>query len=317
MIMPRLSGIELKTLFGRTVDKENDSVFFNDAEHLYLDKLSGERYISATQLIHNYSNPFNAAFFSKYKALEALADPDHFDLVKQGLLATQTWNPALLKTLNVDPEAFEEKTNEFLKSWDDTRDEACNHGTYVHEIMEKSFYGNTHFDLSNFGCPQICGDYTCIKGNYHLDLENGIYPEFLMSYITPEGLHIAGQADLVVKNGNDISILDWKTNKEIKKRSFFNRTKKKNVMMKFPLTNIEDCNFWHYTLQLSLYAYMLQQLNPDFNIKELKIVHIARDGKQTVYDLEYRKSDIERMLKHYAKELKTKELLELDKPYII
>jgi hypothetical protein len=90
MIMPRLSGIELKTLFGRTVDKENDYVFFNDAEHLYLDKLSGERYISATQLIHNYSNPFNAAFFSKYKALEALADPDHFDLVKQGLLATQT-----------------------------------------------------------------------------------------------------------------------------------------------------------------------------------------------------------------------------------
>ena len=62
---------------------------------------------------------------------------------------------------------------------------------------------------------------------------------------------------------------------------------------------------------------MLQQLNPDFNIKELKIVHIARDGKQTVYDLEYRKPDVERMLKHYAKELNTKELLELDKPYII
>lgn len=317
MIMPALKGIELKTLFGKTVDKENDQVFFNDAEHLYLDKLSGEKYISATTLVDKYKNEFNSAFFSKYKALEALVDSDHFSLVKDGLLATQIWNPELLTKLNVDPQVFEDKTKEILKSWEDNRDEACDHGTYVHEIMETSFYGNTHFDLSRFGCPQICGDYTCIKGNYHLDLDNGIYPEFLMSYVTPEGLRIAGQADLIVKNGNDISILDWKTNKEIKKRSFYNKSKKKNTMMKYPLNNIEDCNYQHYTLQLSLYAYILQKLNPTFNIKELKIVHIARDGKQTVYDLEYRKNDIERMLKHYTKSLKTKELLDMDTPYII
>ena len=105
--------------------------------------------------------------------------------------------------------------------------------------------------------------------------------------------------------------------KEIKRRSFFNKAKKKNVTMKYPLNNIEDCNYQHYTLQLSLYAYILQKLNPEFNIKELKLVHIARDGKQTVYDLEYRKADIERMLKHYAKSLKTNELLDRDKPYII
>lgn len=315
--MPKLVGIESKTLFGKTVDKENDSVFFNDLEHLYLDKTSGEPYISVTTLIHHYSNPFNSAFFSKYKALEALADPDHFSLVKPGLLATQVWKPELLEKLNIDPDVFEEKTNEILKSWDETRDEACSHGSYVHELMETSFYGNTHFDLSNYGCPTICGDYTCIKGNYHLDLENGMYPEFLMSYVTPEGIRIAGQADLIVKSGNDISVFDYKTNREIKKRSFYNASKKKNVMMKYPLNNIEDVNFWHYTLQLSLYAYIIQQLNPDFNIKDLKLVHIARDGKQTIYDLEYRKSDIERMLKHYAKELKTKELLEKDKPYII
>ena len=315
--MPALKGIESKILFGKTVDKENDDVFFNDSEHVYLDKLSGEPYISVTTLIGKYENKFNSDFFSKYKALEALIDGDQFSLVKDGLLATQIWKPELLEKFNIDQQTFEDKTNEILKSWDNTRDEACDHGSYVHEIMETSFYGNTHFDLSNFGCPQICGNFDCIKGNYHLDLENGIYPEFLMSYITPEGLHIAGQADLIVKNGNDISILDWKTNKEIKKRSFFNKAKKKNVMMKYPLSNIEDCNYWHYTLQLSLYAYILQQLNPDFEIKELKLVHIARDGKQTVYDLEYRKSDIERMLKHYAKDLKTKELLDKDKPFII
>lgn len=315
--MPKLKGIETKTLFGKTVDKENDFVFFNDLEHLYLDKLSGEKYISATQLIHEYSNPFNAAFFSKYKALEALADPDHFSLVKQGLLNTQIWKPELLIKLNIDPDKFEEKVNEILKSWDDTRDEACGHGSYIHEILETSFYDKTHFDLSNFGCPYVCGNYSCIKGNYHLDLDNGIYPEFLMSYITPEGLRIAGQADLIVKSGNDIDILDWKTNKEIKKRGFYNSSKKKNVCLKYPLNNLEDCNYNIYQLQLSLYAYMLQKLNPNFNIRSLKLVHIARDGKQTVYELKYLKEEVERMLKHYAKQLKTNELLERDKPFLI
>ena len=315
--MPKLQGIENKTLFGKSVDKENDRVFFNDLEHLYLDKLSGEQYISCTQLIHNYANPFNAAFFSKYKALEALADPDHFSLVKVGLLNTQIWKPELLEKLKIDPIEFENKTNEILKQWDDTRDEACSHGEYIHSLMENSFYGKTHFDLSNFGCPYVCGDYTCNKGNYHLDLDNGIYPEFLMSYITPEGLHIAGQADLIVKSGNDLDILDWKSNREIKKRGFYNSSKKKNVCLKYPLNNLEDCNFNIYQLQLSLYAYMLQQLNSDFNIRSLKLVHIARDGKQTVYDVKYLKEDVERMLKHYAKQLKTKELLDKDKPFII
>ena len=76
--MPRLEGIEQKTLFGKQVDKENDSVFFNDSEHLYLDKNDGSQYISVTTLLDDYQNAFNAAFFSKYKALEALADPDKF-----------------------------------------------------------------------------------------------------------------------------------------------------------------------------------------------------------------------------------------------
>ena len=87
--MPGLKGMKEKVLFGYQVDKENDNVFFNDEKHVYLDKLTGERYISVTTLIGKYENEFNEAFFSKYKALEALADPDHFSLVKSGLLSTQ------------------------------------------------------------------------------------------------------------------------------------------------------------------------------------------------------------------------------------
>ena len=47
----------------------------------------------------------------------------------------------------------------------------------------------------------------------------------------------------------------WKwTNKEIKKRSFYDKNRKDVQHMKYPLNNIMDCNYWHYTLQLSTYA---------------------------------------------------------------
>ena len=39
--------------------------------------------------------------------------------------------------------------------------------------------------------------------------------------------------------------------------------------MKYPLNNLDDSNFWHYSLQLSTYAWMLQKLNPNFIIKDL------------------------------------------------
>ena len=75
-------------------------------------------------------------------------------------------------------------------------------------------------------------------------------------------------------------------------------------MMKYPLNNLMDCNYIHYSLQLSLYAYLLQQINPEFNIKSLKLIHIDHDNKQHEYECEYLKDDVERMLKHYKKKLK-------------
>lgn len=316
--MPKLKNNKKeKYLFGYQIDKENDNVFFNDKDHLYLDKKDGTKYISVTQLIDYYSNPFNASFFSKYKALEALADPDHFSLVKAGLLATQTWNDNLLEKLNIDKNIFNEKVEEIKKQWEDTKNEACEHGTMLHEIMETSFYGKSHFDLSNLECPDVVGNYRCEAGYYPSKLEDGIYPEYLVSWIAPNGLKICGQIDLLIVKDGEIILRDWKSNREIKKKSFFNSAKKKNVMMKFPLNNLMDCNFYHYALQLSLYAYMINQLNPDLKVRDLKIVHIDREGRQTIYPVEYLKSDVERMIRHYEREQKIRSELNRDKPFIV
>lgn len=206
--MPKLKGSETKQLFGYQVDKENEEVAYNDLKHIYFNKLTGEPYISVTTLIHSYEPEFNELFFARYKALEELADYDRFSLVKQQLLNTQIFNYELLEKLKVEKEPFEEKVQEILTNWHNTRDEACEHGTAIHELQELSFYDKSHFDLSKYNCNFV-GDYTCFKGYYPKRLEPGLYPEYLVSWVSPEGLHISGQIDLLaVDNDLSISVLD-------------------------------------------------------------------------------------------------------------
>jgi hypothetical protein len=98
--------------------------------------------------------------------------------------------------------------------------------------------------------------------------------------------------------------------------AYYDKIKKKKDTMLFPLDNLDNTNYWHYSLQLSLYAYLLQQINPSFNIKSLKINHIERNGITTDYNCPYLKGDVERMLKHYKRSIKIKSELDLDKPIV-
>ena len=77
--------------------------------------------------------------------------------------------------------------------------------------------------------------------------------------------------------------------------------------MKFPLNNLDDCNYYHYALQLSTYAWMMQKLNPDFIIDDLVLVHFDHNDNMTVYHLPYLKIEVEKMLAFYKKELKLEE----------
>ena len=314
--MPKLEGLDYKELFGYSVDKENKDLFFNDANHLYLNKQDGSKYISVTTLIGEYENKFDEEFWAKYKALETFLDGDVWSNIKTKLQNNKKWDNSLLEKYNIDEDDFNAEVDKIKAEWAANRDEACEHGSYVHSIFENSFYGNTQFDLGKYGYAEASGLYDCPKNYYELDLENAIYPEFLMSWTSSDGqLKLAGQEDLIVKKDNNIWILDWKTNKEIKKRSFYDKVRKDVTRMKYPLNNFMDCNYYHYQLQLSTYAWILQQIRPEFEIKGLSIIHIDRSAKQTEYPMEYCKDDVERMIKHYKKELQIKSQLDRLQPY--
>lgn len=310
--MPKLYGIKEKKLFDKQIDKENDSCAYNDSEHVYFSKSTGDKYISVTQLIHRYCQPFDGNFWSAYKACESLLSPEDFYPLKQLLLKTKIWKNEYLETYGIDNTTFLKTQAEILQSYEDKKNVACERGTAIHAVQENLFYDKDTKIKKYLGG----GKFDIKKGYYKLDLDRAVYPEFLISYEFDDYLKVAGQIDLCIKDGNDIILADWKTNRAINQESYFDRTTKKRQMMKFPLDNIQDCNFYHYTLQLSLYAYLLQKINPKFKIKKLLLVHFDHEGNETEYTCDYLKEDVARMLLHYRKDQKIKSELDLDKPIV-
>lgn len=284
------------------VDKRNGNVCFNEENHTYWNENDNGKYISVTTLIEKFTQPFDEDFWSAYKALERLIPAENWKIEKKSLLNTHKIDMEILNLYDISELDFNKTQQDILDEWDKTNKESCERGTKIHAQLENSMYKmGANVSLKKFG---VGGKFVCEKGRTELDLENGVYPEYLISRESPDGvLRIAGQIDLLIKQGNDIIIGDYKTNKEIKQKSFFDSKTKKTVKMKYPLNNLDDVNYYHYTLQLSTYAWMLQKVNPNFNIKDLFLVHFDHEGNQTIYHLDYLKDEVEKMLRFYKKEL--------------
>jgi len=79
------------------------------------------------------------------------------------------------------------------------------------------------------------------------------------------------------------------TNKEIKMDSKYK--------MLYPLNKYGDVNYNHYTLQLSLYSYLLELMG--FRVKHLRLIWINEVGDEIPFILNYKKQDVINMIKHY------------------
>ena len=298
------------------ITKQNGNIAFVEETHKYFDVTNPDAvFTSVTTMIHSYTQPFDKDFWSAYKALEKLLPKDVWNVEKKSLLSTKKFDKVLLELHNIDENDFNREQQSILDEWDAENRKSCDRGTKIHADLENSFYSKKDdINLSKF---EIGGKFECRKDYSELDIENGVYPEYLISRVSPDGkLRIAGQIDLLVKKGNKIIIADWKTNKKIETKSFYNSRTKSSVRMKFPLNNLDDVNYWHYTLQLSTYAWMVQQLNPEFEIEDLVLVHFDHSDNMTVYHLPYLKTEVIKMLSHFKKESALQASREKRKPII-
>lgn len=286
-------------------DKINNDVAFTEKDHRYFNvKDPSKKYISVTTLIGQYHEKFNKDFFSKYKALERLADPNVFNNMKRTMLATKQWDPVYLDHALVSEKAFEVELERLLLEWDLTNKTACDIGTAFHLERENEWYKNPQKLIEDK--VKLQGSFECVKFDFSLDRHQVVMPEYLVYFSCKDNiLNIAGQVDVLIKDGNDIIILDYKTNeKGIETKAYFDQRLKKTKKMYYPVNNLEDTTMNHYNLQLSIYAFMLQRINPDFNIKMLKLIHIDRKGVETEYEVPYLKEEVHRLFAYHKKILK-------------
>lgn len=283
-----------------TYDKVNGNVGFVDSTHTYSNLLDPTiKYTSVTTLIGKYEQPFDKDFVSKYKAIEKLVPAEVWKKEKGSIWKTHKIPKDFLEVYDISENELNRVQQEILDEWAAINKESCERGTKIHAQLENAFYkaGNA-VNLQKFG---IGGKFVCKKDYSDLDLEYGVYPEYLIYYDSPTAdLHIAGQIDLLIKSGNNLTIGDWKTNRKLDFKSFYDSNTRSTKKMKYPLGNIDDANFNHYQLQLSTYAWMLQKLNPDFVIERLFICHFDHEGNQKIYEVQYLKDEVEKMLKHFA-----------------
>lgn len=192
------------------ITKQNGNIAFEEEAHIYYDVTKPEqKFISVTTLIHSFTQPFDKEFWSAYKALEKLLPKEDWAIEKKSLLNTKKFDKVLLELHNITEDEFNKEQQAILDAWDMENRNSCERGTRIHADLENSFYKKKKdIDLSKY---QIGGKFECIKDYNNLDLENGVYPEYLISRVSEDGkLRIAGQIDLLVKRGNKIIIGDWK-----------------------------------------------------------------------------------------------------------
>ena len=192
------------------IDKQNGNIGFNEAAHKYFDLTDPSiKFTSVTTMIEEFAQPFDKEFWSAYKAMEKLLDADSWKLEKKSLLSTKKFDNSLLELHNIDINLFNKTQQGILDDWDEENRRSCERGTKIHSELENSMYkAKRNITLDKY---QIGGKFECQKDRTTLDLENAVYPEYLIHWDSPSGkLHIAGQIDLLVKKGNSITIGDYK-----------------------------------------------------------------------------------------------------------
>jgi ATP-dependent exoDNAse (exonuclease V) beta subunit len=225
------------------------SIIFNATDHSYksIDP-EGIDWISVTSLLSNFKKPFDAE-----------------------KVAASVTKKTKSKWFGIPPEKI-------LELWKAEADRATNLGTFYHNQREADICSLSSIELEGLPIPI----YKPIEENSQKKapeqkLTDGIYPEHMV-YIKSAG--ICGQSDLVEVVNSKVNIIDYKTNKEIKKESFKN-WEGISDKMSHPISHLDDCNFNHYALQLSIYMYIILKHNRKLKPGKIYIHHVIFEVEGT------------------------------------
>lgn len=209
---------------------------FTEADHSYISIVPDSiQWISVTTLIHALTEPFDAP------------------------------SQAIKSSRNKKSKWYNMTPQEIQAAWIGENNRSTELGIWYHNKKELELYQTADTQVYK---PIISNGKKVASDQR---LTEGIYPEHLI-YLQSAG--ICGQSDIVEVRDNKLYIRDHKTNKEIVKKSYVNWEGSSKKMLK-PFAHLDDCNFIHYSLQLSIYAFMILRHNPLLELGGLQIEHVT------------------------------------------
>lgn len=314
--------------------KQQVTINFDPEQHRYTDS-NGDVYTSVTTVIGQYKKPFNRRYWSMYKALESSGFKVRQDKNKKGIFVDGVYRG--LDSLYNNPINNHEVVRT-VTNWNNITEEACARGNKIHDYLEDTINkskndieGNTNTivrPFTNFSSL----DLSIFKTEHDLEstgLQNS-YPDIfkrLLMYIKKGCVlfaekkvfnvyyKIAGMIDVLVVHfpSKRFCIVDWKTNKdEMKFNSGYYKkewvkgikVKTNNYILKddrllSPINNLQDCKGIVYSLQLSLYAFLMELWGYKLAKNGLEIFHIRPERRPKLIKIDYYKEDIIKMLNHH------------------
>lgn len=260
-----------------SIDKQTNHVAYNDHSHRYWNINTGEFYTSSTTHVAKYKQKFDSELVSSYKAIEKLY-PDYFSNMKSNNFKMNDLTNHFITSFST-PEMKKNmlfEASNIRNEWKQKGESSAKRGTAEHLLREQQLKNNKTIFLYD--------TYICQGKQYHYindDVINSIqnrnhryaicFPELLLY---SDKLKLAGQTDLLCLDFelNSIDVYDYKTNNSIE---VDNKYKK----MLHPFSSLDDCSLNHYSLQLSLYAFMFKEIFSeyrDFSIS-LNLIHIKEN----------------------------------------
>ena len=226
------------------------SITFKEEDHSYTsNNLDGIQWISVTSLTSHFKEPFDAKKVAQ----------------KVSKRKNSKW--------------YGMKPKQIQDIWKKESERAMTLGTFYHNQREADLCALASIERDGVTVPVFSPIIKSegVKVSPNQKLEPGVYPEHMV-YLKSAG--ICGQSDLVEVVNGKVSIIDYKTNKEIKMQSYKD-WEGISQKMKFPLSHLDDCNFNHYALQLSIYMYIIIKHNPKLRPGSMFIYHIQfeEEGK--------------------------------------
>ena len=308
---------------------------FDEPSHRYFNK-DNKTFLSVTQFLGEFEPKFDEEFWGMYTALKDNGKLVKPDLDNKAIYINGVSNP--ISKLHKDT-IYKHWYSVTIAKWKGISAEACLRGNNTHNYLEESIneskgFFNGNSDNSNITSSrkkdnQISTVNDLDKGDLKEKFPS-IY-ERLKLYIERDCIIyaekrvkldfalIAGMIDVpIIKRGtNKFCITDWKTNKDefkytsgyMKKIKVGNDWVKSDIFVptddrfSYPISHLPYCKINLYSLQLSLYAYIMECWGYELVDKGLEIIHIRPGMEPKVIKIPYLREEIELLIKHRLQEI--------------